>query len=288
MNRLQKKCVIATAGIHLLLLLILVFGSAFFSPRPKPDDKQLLDVIPANLIDAAFNSGVRNATPPAPAPVVVPPPQPISPTPVVQPASQPPAPKPVVTPPPTLMDKVEKYFKPEPVKPTPDLTPVEKPAKSEPHKIQPNLTPTVRIAPNISTPNSKPDNSRDNAKAISSAIRNLKRNLSPGTTIDMPGDSTVAEADYASAVKSIYDRAWTLPDSIANDDENVKVTVTIASDGTVISARIIERAGDAPVDASVQRTLDRVTFIAPFPDGVTEKERTYTINFNPKAKRTLE
>ena len=54
MNRLQKKCVIATAGIHLLLLLILVFGSAFFSPRPKPDDTQLLDVIPANLIDAAF------------------------------------------------------------------------------------------------------------------------------------------------------------------------------------------------------------------------------------------
>ena len=65
MNRLQKKCVIATAGFHLLLLLILVFGSAFFSPRPKPDDTQLLDVIPANLIDAAFNSGVRNATPPS-------------------------------------------------------------------------------------------------------------------------------------------------------------------------------------------------------------------------------
>ena len=68
----------------------------------------------------------------------------------------------------------------------------------------------------------------------------------------MPGDSTVAYANYASVVKSIYDRAWTLPDSIANDDANVKVTVTIASDGTVISARIIERAGDAPVDASVQ------------------------------------
>jgi len=72
MNRLQKKCVIATAGIHLLLLLVLVFGSAFFSPRPKPDDTQLLDVIPSNLIDAAFNSGVRGATPPAPAPGRVP------------------------------------------------------------------------------------------------------------------------------------------------------------------------------------------------------------------------
>ena len=280
MNRLQKKCVIATAGIHLLLLLILVFGSAFFSSRPKPDDTQLLDVIPANLIDAAVSSGVKGATPPPPAPVVVPPPQPAPPTPTFQP--RPPVPKPVVPPPPTLMERVERVFtpepKPEPAKPAPEKT------EPQPHKIQPNITPTVRTAPKNSPPNAKPDNSR----AIASAIRNLKKNLSPGTTIDMPGDSTVAYANYASVVKSVYDAAWTLPDSIANDDENVKVTVTIANDGTVISARIIERAGDAPVDASVQRTLDRVTFIAPFPDGATEKERTYTINFNPKAKRTLE
>ena len=286
MNRLQKKCVIATAGIHLLLLLVLVFGSAFFSPRPKPDDTQLLDVIPANLIDAAFNSGVRGATPPPPTPIVTPPmPLPPPPTPAVQPAPQPQPPKPAVTPP-TLVERVEKIFKPEPapepVRPAPEKT------ETQPHKIQINTQLVQRTASKISTPNSKPDNSRDNAKAISSVIQNLKKNLSPGTTIDMPGDSTVAYANYASVVKSIYDRAWALPDSIANDDENVRVTVTIASDGTVISSRIIERAGDAPVDSSVQRTLDRVTYIAPFPEGSTDKQRTYTINFNPKAKRTLE
>ncbi len=281
MNRLQKKCVIATAGIHLLLLLILVFGSAFFSPRPKPDDTQLLDVIPANLIDAAFNSGVRNATPPAPAPVVTPPPLPAPPTPAVQPAPPPPAPKPVVTPPPTITERLEKIFTPEPEPAKPAL---EK-SEPKPHQIQINTQLVARVAPKTSTTS---DNSQQTARAINKAIRDLKLNLSPGTTIDMPGDSTVAYANYASVVKSIYDRAWTLPDSIANDDENVKVTVTIASDGTVISARIIERAGDAPVDNSVQRTLDRVTYIAPFPDGATDKERTYTINFNPKAKRTLE
>jgi TonB family protein len=280
MNRLQKKCVIATAGIHLLLLVVLVFGSAFFSPRPKPDDTQLLDVIPANLIDAVFNSGVRGATPPAPAPIVTPPPLSTPPTPVVQqPAPQPPAPQPVVKPPPTLVERVEKYFKPEPVKPMPEKT------EPQSHKIQVNTQLVQRTAPKNSPTT---DNSQQTARDISAAIRNLQKNLKPGTTIDMPGDSTVAYANYASVVKSIYDRAWTLPDSIANDDENVKVTVTIASDGTVISARIIERAGDAPVDASVQRTLDRVTFIARFPEGSTEKERSYTINFNPKAKRTLE
>jgi TonB family protein len=279
MNRLQKKCVIATAGIHLLLLLVLVFGSAFFSPRPKPDDTQLLDVIPPNLIDAAFNSGVRQATPPAPAPVpvIVPPPQPVSPAPAVQPVPQPPEPKPVVTPP-TLAERLEKVFAPEPkpVKPVPE--------KPEPklHQIQVNTQPVVRTPPKISTTT---DNSQQTERAISTAIRNLKRNFSPGTTIEMHGDSTVAYANYASVVKSIYDRAWTLPDTIAGD-ENITVKVTIASDGTVISSHIIERSGDAPVDASVQRALDRVSFVAPFPEGSSDKQRTYTINFNPQIKKS--
>jgi len=37
MNRLQKKCVLATAGFHLLLLVILFVGPAFFWARQKPD-----------------------------------------------------------------------------------------------------------------------------------------------------------------------------------------------------------------------------------------------------------
>ena len=68
MNRLQKKCLIATVGVHLLLVLVLVFGSAFFSPRSKPDDSQVLTVIPDNLRDTPFTSGKKDAQPPPPAP----------------------------------------------------------------------------------------------------------------------------------------------------------------------------------------------------------------------------
>ena len=103
----------------------------------------------------------------------------------------------------------------------------------------------------------------------------------------MPGNSTAAYANYADVVKSIYEQAWVPPDNAENDDANTKVRVTIASDGTVISARILTPSGDAGVDASVQRTLERVQFIAPFPEGASEKERTYIINFNLKAKRLL-
>ena len=57
-----------------------------------------------------------------------------------------------------------------------------------------------------------------------------------------------------------------------------------------IEAKVRERArpsGETGVDSSVQRTLDRIPFIAPFPEGAKEKERTYTINFNLKAKRGI-
>ncbi len=270
MNRLQKKCAITIVGFHLLLVVILIVGPGFFAPKPKADDLQILDVIPANLIDAAFNSGVRNAQPPPP---------------VVQPAPQPPAPQPVVTPPPAP-PRVET---PEPIKPIEKaLTPEPKPADKP--KIQINTQLVTRTAPKNSTANPTDDSRRQQQlrqQALQRAVQALKKNFTPGITIDMPGNSSVAYASYDAVVKSVYEQAWVPPDDAQNDDANVKVTVTIASDGTVISSRILTASGDSGVDATVQRTLDRVTFIAPFPEGATEKERTYTINFNLKAKRLL-
>jgi TonB family protein len=272
MNRLQKKCVIATTGFHLLLLVILFVGPAFFWAREKPDDTPVLEMIPANLVDTA-TTGIQGAQPPTPAPPpvkpVVTPPAPI-PKPVIQPT-----PAPVPTP--TLTERVEKFFKPEPVKPMPA------PTENQPHTPKVNLTLTTRTVPkNLSTP-TKP--TPDNSKEVNSTLRTLRKNLSSSTTIDMPGDSSVAAANYAQIVKSKYEQAWTPPNDTATDDANIKVRVTIVSDGTVISAQIIEPSGDTSVDTSVQNTLDRVQFIAPFPSGSTDKERTYIINFNLKAKR---
>src|SRR5271154_5102106 len=107
MNRLQKKCFLATTGFHLLLLVILFVGPAFFWAREKPDDTQVLEMIPANLVDSV-TTGVQGAQPPRPAPVIEP--QPQSPAPQPQPA--PPVPKPVVQPTPTLTERMEKFFKP--------------------------------------------------------------------------------------------------------------------------------------------------------------------------------
>jgi TonB family protein len=266
----------------LLLLVILFVGPAFFWEREKQDDTPVLDMIPANLVDSA-STGVQNAQPPAPA-VVVPQPKPPAPAPVTPVVTPPvPAPKPVVqpmaAPTPTFTERVEKFFKPEPVKPVPATT------ENQPHTPKVNLTLTTRTVPkNTSTPNKT---TPDNSKAVNSALRALRANLSSSTTIDMPGNSSASSANYAQVVKSVYEQAWTPPDDTASDDANIKVRVTIASDGTVISARVIAPSGDSSVDASVRNTLERVQFIAPFPSGTADKERTYIINFNLKSKRLL-
>ena len=290
MNRLQKKCLIVTAGMHLLLVVILLVGPGFFAAKPKPDDTLVLDVIPANLIDAAFSSGVKNAQPAPPAPP--------TPKPIVTPPPTPEPPKPPVTPP-TFVEKVEKIFTPEPVKTPPDDSmPVEKPTKPKPHKIEVDLKPVVRkVVKNTDTSDPDAEAKADakeqkrlrdqQRKAFLNAARSIKENASSATTVEMPGTSSVSYANYASVVKSIYTQAWTPPDDTASDDANVRVSVVIGRDGSVITSSVLTPSGDASVDRSVQRTLDRVTFIAPFPDGSKEKEKTFIINFNLKAKRML-
>ena len=269
MNRLQKKCVIATAGFHLLLLVILFVGPAFFNSKPKPDDSQVLDVIPANLVDAALNSGVNHAQPlpPAPAPVVTPPqPQPVPPAPAPQP---------------TFIRSIEKFFtpepKPEPAKPAPVTTP------NQPHKIQVDLHPVVRNTPKNS-PTTKP---KVNSPALNNSILNLRHNLSSPTVVSAPGENSAAYASYKDALATIYYNAWTTPDDTANDEANTTVKITVASDGTVINARIITPSGDAKSDDSVQRTLERVASVPALPDK-SKTEQDFVISFNLKAKRMLE
>jgi TonB family protein len=174
----------------------------------------------------------------------------------------------------------------EPVKP--DLVPVVKPSETKPPTPKISLQLVIHDVPKISIPTKTQDDSQAKLRALAlKAARALKNNLAPTTAVDVPGDNSAASANYAQVVKSIYEQAWTPPDDAENDDANARVSVTISSDGTVITARILTPSGDKGVDDTVQRTLDRVQFIAPFPSGSTDRERTYIINFNLKAKRML-
>ncbi len=286
MKRFQTKCIIVSAGLHLLLAVILIVGPAFLSSRSKVDDMKTLDFVPPLAIDQALDphGGNPNAQLPPPNPTPTPPaPQ------VAQPAPPPPPP-------------AQPVRQPEPARiPVPQTKPDEEgiePAKNSAKRHEIKLTPVTRRS--MTNENSRETSEAERraqelaaqrrraAEAIGRTARNLSHDISPSTSIDTnygPGGGGEAYANYAQIVKSIYERQWIPPEDVTNDDAITKVRVTIARDGTVISSRIIRGSGDAGIDSSVQRTLDSVTFIEPFPEGSKDTERTYTINFNLKAKR---
>lgn len=283
MNRLQKKCVVASAGFHLLLLLIVLVGPAFLSSHDQADNLPVLDFVPFKTVDAMVSGGGSPAAKPAaPAPL----PQPAVPAP--QPAPEPLKPEP--EPKETVKESTKESVKE--AKTDPDSL---EPAKEHRHKVDVSTTLVKRSSEEFSQSKARADAEareraaearRQTAAAISQAVRGIQSGLSGGTTIELkgPGGGGVPYANWAQAVKSVYDAAWILPTGIASDSATAKVTVTIARDGTVISARIVDRSGSTVVDQSVQAALDRVKYAAPLPDDAREDQRTITIYFDVKAK----
>jgi len=296
MNRLEKKCLIASAGTHSLLFVLVVFGSAFFVSHDKSISTPPLHALPTKLIDEALSGGGGN---PKIAPsedqqkgqtLVPQPPQPAR----VEPRPPtPPVPKPEIQPAPIV-----KIDKPKPVKPAKE--PPKEPAKPKPDTATApplNLKPVTR--PSIDKAAiEKAKQAEAQAKALADARRRaavelgkaaqeLKSGFSQGTKVEISGPGGEAYADYSQFVKSVYEDAWVVSDDLTDESSTAKVSVTIAKSGHVISARIERHSGNSPLDRSVQRALDKVRFVAPFPAGALDEQRTFIINFNLKAKRLL-
>jgi TonB family protein len=292
MNRLQKKCFVASAGIHLLLGLILFIGPAFVSSTSKPDDNlPTLNFVPLKTVDELVAPGGGNpkAQPPAATPQPIPQ--------AAQAAPPPPQPKPQIQP--------EKVREPEPPK---DL----KPAREEEDSLlaaKEKASKKIEISTKLVT-RQKDSNlekkareearAKQEAKAEADARQRLARQIgraaerigndvSGGTTVELqgPGGGGLPYANWKQAVKSVYANAWLLPDGVVDDEATTVASVTIARSGRVVFSQITQRSGDLTVDRSVQATLDRVTYAAPLPDNAKEDERTIKILFNVRAKRSL-
>jgi len=260
MNRLQKKCFVASASFHLLLLLILLAGPAFMSSKPKESDAPILNVIPAITVDEALSGGGKhNAQPPPPAPV----------------PRQPDPPRPEPTPEP-------KVTKSSPPQRNNSVTPAPKP-----RTIKPNLNLTRRPVDHQEKP-PRPPTDNSTAEAINVAIQTIQTQTSGRTRIETPGPGTsgMSYGNFIRAIERIYSEAWILPDGAVNS-ATVVATVTIARDGRVVSWRIVERSGNSITDESVEMTLRRVVRAVRLPSGSKERERTVPIRFNVAAKLGL-
>lgn len=292
MNRLQKKCVVGSAGIHLLLALILFIGPGFISSRSKPDDLPILNFVPAKTVDelVAPGGGDPHAKPPPPTPIRPPQPQP-------PPQAAAPAPEPQAQP-----EKIREPDPPPETKPTVRQEESLEPAKErKPRKIEISTKLVTRKRETSDDRQAREElQARQEAKALADARRRLARQIgraaeviggevSDATSVVLPGPGGggLPYANFLQAVKSAYANAWVLPDGVEDNEATTVASVTIARDGRVVSSKIVRFSGDSVVDHSVQATLDRVRRVPPLPENSNDDQRTVTINFNVRAKRLL-
>lgn len=296
MNRLGKKCFIASCGLHLVLLLVVLFGAAFFTPEKKAPPVDNLTMIPSKLIDEALSGGGGN-------PKIAPSdakikgdtldPVPAQPTPV----------KPIVEPP---KPKVIEQPKPPEPKPQKVETPKPETTKTIP-KDPPKTTAKPKAAPIELTPVNKSKTDRDKARKeaeakaraaekaaqdrlagrIAKVREGMRQGFTSGTAVEVSGPGGEAYASYRSFVFAAYDNAWQIQPDFADDDSSVVARIVVHRTGRIISAQISERSGLPALDKSVQRALDAVRSLPQFPASTRDQERTFVIEFSLKAKRLV-
>jgi colicin import membrane protein len=170
-----------------------------------------------------------------------------------------------------------------------------------PHKKLPKVSTTV-VTKKTSKPvkatvdDGKAEEKRlaDARRQIAAAIANTASEVQSGgssaTPIMIgdkgPGGGGPSYAGLESLIQKVYFDNWVPPEDTTKENGRAKVSITIARDGTIVSARITSGSGDTSIDASIQKTLERVTTIGrPFPEFIKDKQRTYPLVFDLKAKR---
>ena len=280
MSRLLKKCLILSVGLHVVLAALLIFGAAFLAAKVDKLPPQLSMIAPDVLDELLNPQSVSNPVPTRQAKVQ---PQPSPPTP--KPPKQvvnPRPPQKAVRPDPPI--KVKPKVPKAPTKsPTKPKTPTKKTAPRSPIKIATN-TKTAKGS-NNPRPNNPPRQPVINSKEISN-IKSSRNNLSSAIKVNVTGSNAAAFTTYSQYVVGVYKRTWNplIPSGVTSTRVAV-VSVTVSRTGRVISARITRKSGDAALDRSVQRALDRVKSIGkPFPSGSSDQQRTFTLDFTPRMR----
>ena len=302
MNSSERKYFVFSVLMHAGLFGLLVVGPGFMPEAPPvANDLKLLEFIPANLIDAPFSGGGVGGPPT---------PDPKPPKAVV--AKQDPAP-------PKPIQKEEKAPEIAPEK-TLEKQKVEEPKsmpkKDNAEKIDANVDPipkkNTRTAVTLADLKpvkqiAKTDNSKSGAgekrnndaadkkrRALEGALGNIQKALSTGTGIESfsfgdGGDGTggPAYANYDQAIRSLFYNAWDPPTEIEDNGLSVIAEVSIHRSGRVTSSRIIKSSGNAVIDKSVRKALDRVEEVPPFPSTSKDQQRGYRILFNLSLKLGL-
>ena len=277
MTRLIKRCFVLSVGLHLLVVAVLIICATYlFAEKPK-EIQQKISLIAPEVLD-----NILNPSQPAP-------PSPQPPTPVRPVKPNPPTPvKPAVKPNPPRAIKTVRPDPPRPVKPKPKLRPQPKPNTKTPAKPRPKIkiSSNTKTSNNTSQPKQKTNPRPPVSKKDLDSIRKASQQLSAAIQVNVTGSNRAAFASYAAYVVGVYRRAWEplIPGNLSRS-QVAQVTVTIRRDGTVLSARITRRTGNAVLDRSVQTALNRVKRIGKvFPSGSRDTQQTFVLDFTPRLR----
>ena len=249
MGRLKRSCVVGSVVFHTLILAMLVLGPMLLAKRDET--VRVIDLVSSDVIDKLLAPAAPVAPPPAPAP----------------PKPTPPKPEP---------KKIQPKPKPKPILPKPKIiTPKPKPKP----KIKVNLNSNVRKPDARNTKAQK--EAAKQREALNRSLNKLDTKLSDRTAVNVPL-GRYASANYESLIRRKYMDATIHPGAISGDPV-VKVRLVIARNGRVISARVTSQAGLASWDRAVQKALDRVKFIKPFPESMKGSQQTFNLNFNSRS-----
>ena len=284
---------ILSLGLHGLMAIVLL-ASAGFSSRPPATDLQVLNMIPANILDQAGSGGGATVVNPAPQPQAQPRPQPQQ-----QPQRQPVRAEPVERAPTPTPRPIKEIKRPEPEEVVDaGLEPARKPPKHPTrHEIRPSYalaSASTKVKKTEKPPSS--ESSESSARVEARRLKEIQNSLdqlaagvrgrgSPTTIVDTEGiGGGEAFAGYRDVVFSAYYHAWITPDSAGSRLASADAKVTIARDGRIMSAELVRPSGDRALNNSVEEALRRVTQLAPFPASTRDTQRTFVIRFNLEAK----
>ncbi len=263
MTHLQKKCLIGSACFHGLTAVAFLATAAFRSEPAIPQER-VLTLVPFRVLDRPGVGGE-----PAPAVVRPQPSQPATrPTPTTP---TPPVPHPA-EPPKTVSRSTPK---PPPRNPAAEKPAPEPPAKK--HQIDVDLTQVTHSnkTPSRSNESSaqarEADKKRQEIADIFAGLDSTLHSKEPASkVVDF---SSVGEGggeafvNYRTAVFNAYYQAWKTPEGTTHNLAVTDAKIVVQRDGTVTLSEIVNKSGDTAVDRSVQRALDAVRHLPPFPPG---------------------
>jgi TonB family protein len=266
-NRLQQKCVIASAGFHLLLGLVLVISSAFLAPSGKSTvaasnragEHPILVFERVDDRASGGDSGAGNPLSAASQSISLAPN-----IPAIKPAEQV-----------RQADPIPASFEPGP--------------RPKSRVISTNIVIRRQDRQILARDNRDIPATGDaewKRTAAGQALKAIGEGMSSSVPVSfhLQGNG-LPSVDFLQQLKAIYEAAWLVPDG-ATDDNTTAASVTIARDGTVIRSRITRSSGNADVDASVRKALDSVRTTVPLSDS-SDNQQIIEINFSVKAKRGL-